>query len=1234
MQYEILSADGKDVSKGILELQGFYTPPTVEHASEDGSVISMTHSDIDNSSKQGSKTSKGSRMKSVLEGGEEGGNDDNDSGDASEESEDSEDEDTLQIHVMAAKGLAKADMMGLSDPYVVVRLDDREIGRTSVLDNTLYPRWDKNGEGEIFSITLPAGQGAYRDNGEDAELKIDVYDSNNTRDDVFLGSAVLGGLALQSLLGFASEKRDAANTTPGGSVGGSVKSGGSANTSVPGGSVGSVAGDDLTIATVSAADGSLVTIERGLSTWFNLGKSAEKSIKENKLAKGAVQLRGSYIGGILSADDGRLVKAKKGKAQTLVSLYVVRAAGLARVASKMAKAGGMFSSKKGGKGDNDAPLAECSSFAVIRWNGVVVGRTLAHKNDYNPGYQEHIMIRVPHTYTVRQCELEVSVHAEAGVMGGDGPFLGSCLVKDKELLQLLSGKFNGDGEFAETVCALGKSPHFPEDDQKLVQGTITLRGARQWQEEAGGGNRRGALTEGVELSHKQLAQLGQDVDISQIKNIRRLEVRVLEGSELATPSSGPVNTYATVSWNGRVKGTTSTVSNSVNPLWGPEDPQCLVPLPLPLDVSLCDCVLELRMYAKSRMGTVSFLGEHKICGLRLEKAAHSQGKPDWFEMAPSRYLDEKGNAHAQGALRISVCLMNENDELTQVTDMRPSEVSWMPPRVELTVQDLSNIPFRTHILKMTLVTNRCLPYVQLLWNGTEAGCTSCLSISYMEMNERMRYKWSDERFCFIIPDDKQLEQCVLQLILWDKSPGLRDSENDSDCFCGQRTITGQELVKFAYKTTNMKLYQNRREAQARGETVAGLDVANEFAMARSWEMDLDRQLCAKGTVGVLGCFVPEKDVSVDSEEEEEEEEGEFDEEGLEGIEEGEEGERGERRQFGEPGTLVKREVLDPVTGEVLVVGDDDPLDNSTFNNTFAYNNLVPSMSEEERQQLVEHELEMYWQQKKQEHEIIIPDGATFHFTKHYDETQGKFYYFDHVSGQTTWDAPAGKVQLYLSDEQIDNIRSEHERKALLAKQKIGEGALNNVRALVLAKMKKEKDIQVKYYQAQKKADAERKNRSIWQVALMDASQSHGELSLSWKPMGYIDPVVFEFKANFGSDLLALRLIGLELHELPKNFGDKLVSLEFLSLSNNELTYLPDSFVNMTRLREINLLHNKLECLPQRIGLMCSLLKLEIANNHLKKLPITFGALNLLERIDLECNHLQVSLSYLFIYFSF
>ena len=75
-----------------------------------------------------------------------------------------------------------------------------------------------------------------------------------------------------------------------------------------------------------------------------------------------------------------------------------------------------------------------------------------------------------------------------------------------------------------------------------------------------------------------------------------------------------MNSYVTISWNGRTKGTTTTALNSVNPLWDPEDPRCLIPLPLPLDVCLVDCVLELRMYAKSRMGTVSFMGEHKIYG--------------------------------------------------------------------------------------------------------------------------------------------------------------------------------------------------------------------------------------------------------------------------------------------------------------------------------------------------------------------------------------------------------------------------------------------------------------------------------------------------------------------------------------------------------------------------------------------------------------------------------------------
>ena len=94
---------------------------------------------------------------------------------------------------------------------------------------------------------------------------MDVYDSNLTQDDVFLGCATITGLALQHLLGFLKDEggRDH-NSALDGSVGGSVKSGGSGQLTA-GGSVGShgSANDDLTIATVSAADGTAISIERG-----------------------------------------------------------------------------------------------------------------------------------------------------------------------------------------------------------------------------------------------------------------------------------------------------------------------------------------------------------------------------------------------------------------------------------------------------------------------------------------------------------------------------------------------------------------------------------------------------------------------------------------------------------------------------------------------------------------------------------------------------------------------------------------------------------------------------------------------------------------------------------------------------------------------------------------------------------------------------------------------------------
>lgn len=43
--------------------------------------------------------------------------------------------------VLSAKGLAKADVFGKSDPFAIVLLNRREVGRTRTLFKTLDPRW-------------------------------------------------------------------------------------------------------------------------------------------------------------------------------------------------------------------------------------------------------------------------------------------------------------------------------------------------------------------------------------------------------------------------------------------------------------------------------------------------------------------------------------------------------------------------------------------------------------------------------------------------------------------------------------------------------------------------------------------------------------------------------------------------------------------------------------------------------------------------------------------------------------------------------------------------------------------------------------------------------------------------------------------------------------------------------------------------------------------------------------
>jgi len=1126
--------------KGEIELSAHHNPHIVEHSLKDIPGLLA-----DSASKVGSNIDE---KESVGEPDDEDEDDDDD---------DLDGEDTMQIQILAAKNLSKVDMMGLSDPYAIIFYNEEEIGRTAVVSNNLYPRWDN----QLFQIYVPAGSGCTNEDGSDGELRVEVFDKSSFGSDTFLGCTSITGTELKNLLGFIAKKNNKGVI------------------------------DDDSVATVSTGNGSVVTVERGYAHWFPLGKSAAKSIKENKFVKGAIQISGTYLSGKLIPGEGPLSDTVPHRR---VTLNIVAAQQLPLTPSIVKK------TMLGGSKKQKSDVEECSSMCVIRWNGSEVGRTGVVHNTTKPNYFDSLLIRVPPVWTIRQCELEIAVHGEPSLTGGLGVFLGQANIKGEDLVQVLSGVLV-DGVPKRRSFLLHKSEHYPIEDQTLVGGLIDLTGCTEMEQSDVQGRtneRRGALTGSIQFSASQLASIDGSVDISQIKNIHRLEVTLLECSELMQADKfGSANAFVTAIWNGREKRSTDICYNQLNPTWENE----VFHFPIPSCLMLSDCTLELVVRNKSRMGTISFMGEANITGNKLESLATSRGDPLWYDLQRNRYLDDKQNGLVQGCMRISCQVYNDDGELVFPT--RASE-GYQPNRINLNIHSLTCMPLRAGIPKMVLVTSRCQPYLQFIWNGSEAACTASLSVPYMDLDYHAKYLWLSENFTFIIPEGKPLYECELQIWMWDK--GIKE-ESGGDIFCGMKVLTGPELYMLVCKTADPATFQRKLKQAKEEGTKLESDKIMSYALQKTWRLPADLQKFAKGFVSILANFVPElhapiveiEDLTDDEEEELTVSDIDVD----------------------DTRKLEKMDVFDEkIEAGVMVV--DDAVDTRALvlpENRFA--DEYAHLTEEEKQLIIQQELDDYWQNEKDRHQIIIPDGAPSHFTKHYDENLGKFYYYDHVTGLTTWDKPVGSIKLYLSDEQVDKIRQTHERRHALATGK--EANLKDIRQIVLQKMKKEKDFEVQQHRARMKAELERQNKSIWQRVLMDASLTHGHLSLSWQKLGYIDPVVFDFADNFGYSLVSLRLIGISLKVLPENFGLMLTQLEFLSLSNNELTYLPDSFVQMTSLREVNLLKNKLVKLPERIGLMCSMQKFDVANNYLRALPVTFAALNLMQRVDVECNKLQV-----------
>ena len=93
----------------------------------------------------------------------------------------------VRLSNLSCKNLGQADKFGLSDPFCIIKYGETEVGRTSVKENTLAPKW-KN---ERFLFTLPSEEiKAGRENL--GEFCIEVWDHDTVGEGEFLGEVKFG----------------------------------------------------------------------------------------------------------------------------------------------------------------------------------------------------------------------------------------------------------------------------------------------------------------------------------------------------------------------------------------------------------------------------------------------------------------------------------------------------------------------------------------------------------------------------------------------------------------------------------------------------------------------------------------------------------------------------------------------------------------------------------------------------------------------------------------------------------------------------------------------------------------------------------------------------------------------------------------------------------------------------------------------------------------------------------
>jgi len=117
----------------------------------------------------------------------------------------------------------------------------------------------------------------------------------------------------------------------------------------------------------------------------------------------------------------------------------------------------------------------------------------------------------------------------------------------------------------------------------------------------------------------------------------------------------------------------------------------------------------------------------------------------------------------------------------------------------------------------------------------------------------------------------------------------------------------------------------------------------------------------------------------------------------------------------------------------------------------------------------------------------------------------------------------------------------------------------------------------------------------------------------------------DYKINSNGNVIGLYLSAhsdmLYLFSIIDNI-DRLEHLEELTLSGCSMEAIPESILNLSRLKLINFRYNKIETLPNFIGRLSNLIYLDLSINKIQKIPKSIGCLKKLKIIWLYDNEIE------------